>query len=157
MKHSSLSHKNTGSLCNEELYNCSSFRTYISKISTTSNYCNVIYRPTVDTVIKLLKKLEPPRLEVEAAVSDELLEKKTGFFGSKWYAVLSLLSMRITVDIDGRSAGSSCTQSNPTWIHFKTSVWLHDSLSDGSMSSNALSSFHNLHAYIITSYQILAS
>lgn len=62
----------------------------------------------------LVKKLEPPKLEDEA-VSDEVLEKKAGFLGSELLTLVvsSLLSMRTTVDMVGRSTWSSWTHNNP--------------------------------------------
>jgi hypothetical protein len=60
---------------------------------------------------------------------------------------LSLLSIRMTVGMSGRSSAWSCTHSNAIWMHLSTCRTEHDALITGSISSAALSSFHCRHAW----------
>jgi len=60
---------------------------------------------------------------------------------------LSLLNIRMTVGMSGRSSAWSCTQSNAMWMHLRTCRTEHDALITGSISSAALSSFHCRHAW----------
>ena len=105
----------------------------------------VIYRPSADTVLTRSYELVDSELE-DGVVSH------TGFHLTKaggcglGRQTFSLHNIRSTVDMEGRSLGSSCTHNNPTCMHFITSDRLHESLSVSSIISCCLSSFHNRQA-----------
>lgn len=104
----------------------------------------VIYRPSADTV--LTRSYELVDSELEDGVSDTGFHlTKAGGFGLG-RQTFSLHNIRSTVDMEGRSLGSSCTHNNPTCMHFSTSDRLHESLSVSSIISCCLSSFHNRQA-----------
>ena len=93
-------------------------------------------------------------IEQEAPVTESnflegLLKMKAGCLGEG--RVLSLLSMRWTANIVGRSTTSSCTHNNPTWMHLKTSSETHDSFIDESTISKALSSLHSSQTCVVGS------
>jgi hypothetical protein len=60
---------------------------------------------------------------------------------------LSLLNIRMTLRMSGRSSARSCTHSSAMWMHLETRREEHDSLIDGSINSIPLSSFHCCHAW----------
>ena len=76
------------------------------------------------------------------ALLSSLLVSKTyaGFLGDG--RTISLLNMRTTADIVGRSLTSSCTHKSPIWIHLKASSRSYDCNVE-SRISKALSSFHS--------------
>lgn len=59
---------------------------------------------------------------------------------------LSLLNIRMTKGMSGRSSARSCTHRSAMWMHLRTCRTEQDTLINGSISSSALSSFHCLHA-----------
>ena len=114
----------------------------VIKINT---WKNVSYRPSEDTVLVSSFKLETCRLEDEAVSDKGFQQTKAGCFGMG-RQTFSLLSIRNTDDIVGRSLGSSCTHNKPTCMHFITLDVLQESLSVWLTISNCLSSFHNFQA-----------
>ena len=77
----------------------------------------------------------------ESNFLEGLMKIKAGFLGEG--RVVSLLSIRLTTNIVGRSTTSSSTQNRPTWMHLKTSSETYDSFIDESTISKALSSLHS--------------
>jgi hypothetical protein len=61
--------------------------------------------------------------------------------------MVSLANIWSTDDIVGLSAGSSCTQSSPMWMHLSTSVATLDFSSIGSINSRPWPSDHSFHAW----------
>lgn len=97
------------------------------------------------TVITLLEHVSG-LLEEEALLEGHRLTMKAGCFGFGRVAV-SLPSMKTTLDMVGRSFGSSCTHKSPTFTHFKYSCVLQLSRRVWSSKSSAFSSFHKCHAW----------
>jgi hypothetical protein len=85
-------------------------------------------------------------LEEEPVLERDLLTTKAGCLGVGRVAV-SFPSMKTAFNIVGRSLGSSCTHKSPTLTHLKNSFVLQLSRNVWSIKSNALSSFHNFHAW----------
>lgn len=81
----------------------------------------------------------------EALLEGHLLTTKAGCLGPG-ILVFSLPSMSSTLDIVGRSKGSSCTHRSPTFKHLKSSFALQVFLRIGSKRSKAFSSFHRFQA-----------
>lgn len=77
--------------------------------------------------------------------SDEtgfVIEWNAGSFGNGRLE-FALLNMRITDEMLGLSAATSCTHSNAIWMHLATSSVIDK---DGSIKSTCLSSAHSVQA-----------
>jgi hypothetical protein len=85
-------------------------------------------------------------LEAKAVPERPLRIKKAGFLGTGKFAV-SLLSIKTTFEMVGRSDGSSCTHKSAAFTHLRNSLVLQLSRNVSSIKSNALSSLHNLQAW----------
>ena len=72
--------------------------------------------------------------------------RKAGFLG--YGNIISLVeSIKMIVDIDGRSDGSACVHKNPTWMHLKAcSLSLQLSIISGSIMSAIIPRLYNPHA-----------
>lgn len=104
------------------------------------------YLPSSNVTVNSLLEQVSGLLEEEALLEGHRLTTKAGCLGVGSVAV-SLPSMKTTLDMVGRSLGSSCTHKSPTVMHFRYSSFLQLSLSVSSIKSNALSSFHKCHAW----------
>jgi hypothetical protein len=103
------------------------------------------YRPSSKVTVNTLLEQVSGLLEEEALLEGHLLRTKAGCLGFGRVAA-SLPSMKTTLDIVGRSLGSSCTHKSPTFTHFKYSFVLQLPDSVWSIKSSDLSSFHKCHA-----------
>ena len=108
------------------------------------------YRPlTIEVVTLQMENLIWP-CWVSSIFEAICLSMKAGCFGVG-KSKISLLSIEIIVDTFGLSLANSCTHSNPICIHFEMSIWKHGSHIARSTKAIMLSSFHNFHAWKITS------
>lgn len=115
-----------------------------SSVCTIKFQCHTIfhYRPLTSVIVTSL--VEPVVPLVEFGWREPLRKQNAGWFGEG--IVVSLPSMKTTVDIFGRSSAFSCTHRSPTWMHLKASVGGQFSLIDESTSSKTLPSCHSSHA-----------
>ena len=107
------------------------------------------YRPLTIVVTLQMENLIWP-CWVSSIFEAICLSMKAGCFGVG-KSKISLLSIEIIVDTFGLSLANSCTHSNPICIHFEMSIWKHGSHIARSTKAIMLSSFHNFHAWKITS------
>ena len=105
------------------------------------------YRPFSKVTVNPLLEHVSGLLEEECPlVEGHRLTIKAGCLGVGRVA-FSLPSMKTTLDMVGRSFGSSCTHKSPTFTHFKYSSVLQLLRSVCSIKSSAFSSFHKCHAW----------
>lgn len=84
-------------------------------------------------------------LHEESTLDTCLSFRKLGSLG--WGRAVSLLNIKTTLHMVGLCSKLFCTHNRPTWIDRNTSVGLHESLNELSISSNGLSSLNSLHAW----------
>lgn len=111
---------------------------YMSTVNIT-HYC--CYRPASIVIVTWLLET----LEEDDMLDVCVLITKAGRLGLGRH-VFSPTNITMTSDILGRSIESSCTHKSATLIHFITSLMLHESSNDFSVSCIAFSSIHSLHA-----------
>lgn len=120
---------------------------YWKWITITNNiWChNSLHHHRPSWRVEVISVLDSTLLDIEAVLESVVLVTKAGCFGIGRLAV-SLPSNTTTLDMVGRSLGSSCTHNSPTCTHLNTSLALQLDRSVESIKSNGLPSCHSLHA-----------
>ena len=96
-------------------------------------------------IVRPFTELVPSVLVDESPLLYLFFKIKAGFFGEG--TSTSFSNMKVTVDMVGRSVGSSCTHNNPIWRHLMISYPQLDSSKLESTISIALSNFQSSHTY----------
>lgn len=90
------------------------------------NVENYYYLPSSRVMVSSFSEKVSSLVDEEALLDEgQRLRTKAGCFGLGRVAASLLPSMKTTFDIGGRSLGSSCIQSSPTFKHFKNSSVSH--------------------------------